>query len=305
MSKNKHLFKLLYLLFVVSPIVTSSAEIPATILPIYKGHSTSWAKKIKTCPDEDLLKTLKVIIKSADKHDTNAWAFANKLLSELHVRPYGRGHLKQLEKYRAKILAITNTCVVDGAYNVETAGISKKVVSPKSTSHNVVRPYPYTAEVRAAVEKWKKSHKKTSLDAYIDKYLSQKKKKALNSQSVTYLAPEKKKKYLVTFKNGSIRIGKKKPKDGLYLYALSADGQELLAGRGKKKRFHHTSFFAGAPVQCAGKLTLKAGKIKTIDLSSGHYKPNKKHGENLRRYLSDKTRLGKKKAAHLKIKPHR
>lgn len=301
----KVIFQSLFFLALFSFQTLCAIEgMPDSVLAIYNGPSSAWANKIKYISDADLLKSLKSVIKEAEKDDTHVWAFANKTLSELHVRPYGKKHLKQLDGFRKRINLKTNTCLVDGQYNVEAAGIKKKALSPNSKSSKVVRPYPYAGASRKVLDKWRKSSTKVSLDTYIKKYMPRKLKKDLKAKSVSYLSPEQRGKYLVTFEKRSLLIGGKKPKNGIYLYALSADGTTLLAGIGKRKSFHHTSFFAGDPVQCAGKFTLKNGKITSLNLISGHYKPSKAHGKNLRRFLSDDTRLGKKQASKLKIKPH-
>ena len=38
-------------------------------------------------------------------------------------------------------------------------------------------------------------------------------------------------------------------------------------------RFHHTSFLAAEPVQVAGQLEVREGRLQSINLHSGHYRP--------------------------------
>ncbi|WP_419419921.1 hypothetical protein ACNVED_01035 [Legionella sp. D16C41] len=68
-------------------------------------------------------------------------------------------------------------------------------------------------------------------------------------------------------------------KDGYCIFVLSANLQ-LYASDPKtvlNKNFHHSSFFQGRPVACAGAIKVNNGKIIEINLLSGHYKPNRKH----------------------------
>ncbi|MCE5294716.1 MAG: hypothetical protein LLF94_08915, partial [Chlamydiales bacterium] len=56
--------------------------------------------------------------------------------------------------------------------------------------------------------------------------------------------------------------------------------------------FHHTSFFAGAPVFCPGNITIQKRQIVKIKLSSGHYKPQAKQEKILREFLSLPSNMG-------------
>ncbi len=50
---------------------------------------------------------------------------------------------------------------------------------------------------------------------------------------------------------------------------------DLPEGRAKANRFNHSSFNAAGDVICAGKITIKDGRLMGIDNDSGHYKPNR------------------------------
>ena len=86
-----------------------------------------------------------------------------------------------------------------------------------------------------------------------------------------------------------------------YMFILTADGQQMYAGRKKKGDFQHTSFFGGEPVLCAGRFVVRDGKIAGIELNSGHYKPTPDHGKALRAFFAHPSRLGAKEAEKLPI----
>eukprot|EP00981_Chlorochromonas_danica_P014266 scaffold7649_cov165-Ochromonas_danica.AAC.6 len=54
-------------------------------------------------------------------------------------------------------------------------------------------------------------------------------------------------------------------------------------------RFHHSSFFAGAPVQAAGMIVVEQGKIIRLMPHSGHYRPEDRQFLWLLRHLQDFT----------------
>ncbi|MCL9683684.1 hypothetical protein [Legionella maioricensis] len=65
---------------------------------------------------------------------------------------------------------------------------------------------------------------------------------------------------------------------GYSIFALSPDLQLYASDPNTvlDPNFHHSSFFRGRPVLCAGALRIEKGKIIEINLLSGHYKPDKK-----------------------------
>lgn len=276
-----------------------------SIQKIYDDRSWRWNEQLKVVSSEKLAKSIRDIVENGGENSDRLWKFSGKLLSELTVREYGKKHKKELDDFRKTIVSKTNDAVVGPSYNVEAAGIKESSLLSHGNKHKVVHPYSQSPEVKAIVKKWENSKSDKSLNRYVATRLSPKEKEALYATRVKYLAPPEYKHYRVTFDDkGKIKIGGKKAPDGGYIFALSIDGKELLAGSKKKGEFHHSSFFAGEPVQSVGNLHIRDRKIVQVTLSSGHYHPTKEQGENLRNYLSDPSQLGSKLANKLPIKAH-
>ena len=66
---------------------------------------------------------------------------------------------------------------------------------------------------------------------------------------------------------------------GLAIYVMDSMGNLYVSSFQSVGLFHHSSFLAGQPVACAGKLIVKGGQLLYIDVNSGHYQPGQ---ENLR-----------------------
>lgn len=77
---------------------------------------------------------------------------------------------------------------------------------------------------------------------------------------------------------------------GKSIFCLSADLELYLSNPDVvlDPTFHHSSFFKGRPVACAGTMEIKNGCIVEITLLSGHYKPNRKHMLTLLKSLQEK-----------------
>lgn len=220
--------------------------------------------------------------------------------AELQIRKNAKTDPELLRHFQNSISSSSSECSVGANYSMETAGIRKNSIDPTAPTDELIHPYARSHIAKQIIDEWEHSPHIISLERYIRHCVSDDDKKALLKRSVRYLSPEEHSQYEVTFANdGTIKIGSKRPPDGLYIFALSQDGKKLLAGEKKKGIFQHTSFFAGNSVQCAGKFEVLNGAIVSATLKSGHYKPTHPHGLSLRTYF--KTHLGEAKAHQIRI----
>lgn len=105
----------------------------------------------------------------------------------------------------------------------------------------------------------------------------------LKSNTVTYLSRNQRLQAEVTLEpEGRVRQNNGNYlTDGEYMFALGVDDSpeceprlQLCAGKKRRGKFQHSSFFGGRPVHCAGLMEIdNAGKISSISGYSGHYKP--------------------------------
>lgn len=281
------------------------SKLPPTVSKIYNKPSTRWLGLLKDVSSEELCAVVRRVIKDAKENEIQAWDLASFALAELGIRKWGKTHTKELEAFRKVFSRKVDNCILDDLYSLELTGIGAKAVKPHTKSSEVYHPYPLNLDVYERILKWRKSKTSKPLDHYVATHLTAHQKKKLILQSVSYLSPKQQKIYDVAFKNGKMRIGNKRPEGGSYIFALSSDGNSLLAGSKRKGKFQHTSFFAGAPVQCAGKFQVKHAKIVSVDLTSGHYKPKKVHGKNLIQYLKENPSFGEKRARKISIHQHK
>jgi hypothetical protein len=199
---------------------------------------------------------------------------------------------KKFEKTAEKIQKLVPKLKPVGKeYVPEAIGIPKKAIS-HSKSKEIVHPYALTT--KKLYTKWKKGATKKDFGKYVKEKASSSDKKAMKRSTVQYLTQEEAKKYIVEFKDRKLKQGGHTLKDGDYIYVLNMKMTKLFVGVKKKGEFHHSSFTAGTPVACAGGLKIKDGKISSINLKSGHYKPTKEQGENMIKFLKDDSRLGSK-----------
>jgi len=98
---------------------------------------------------------------------------------------------------------------------------------------------------------------------------------------VRYLSPELRAGYAINFRGGvaydvtgalfhtgnlfSAHTGK-----GWAIYVLGFDGK-FYCGQHEVNRFHHSSFFAGAPVLAGGEIAVNAGRVVGLTNKTGHY----------------------------------
>lgn len=245
---------------------------------IFDCRSNTWATRFKECSSKQIVSIIKAV---PSEGNDRLWKFAGRALNELSIRSWAKKHPEELEGFRDRLCEVSGMCFACTDYGAETAGIVDK--------NKRVRPHP---ENTKKIEKeWHESDTKRSLESFIsDKSLSA----SLKEKSVTYLRSKERKNYKVTFSEEGILIGGKKPEDGTYIFALGKNKKEkmLLAGKKERGAFHHTSFFAGAPVFCPGNAKIKQRQIVKISLSSGHYKPQAKQEEVLRAFLMMPGNMG-------------
>eukprot|EP01048_Picozoa_sp_COSAG05_P008961 COSAG05_NODE_709_length_7823_cov_2.423485_4_plen_558_part_00 len=107
----------------------------------------------------------------------------------------------------------------------------------------------------------------------------------LEAEVVTYLSPEERTRYRVNVEDGLLikedgsllHTGSVTREGGNeWIFVLGAADQMLYAHRKETQRiprFHHTSFLAAEPVKVAGQIEVSQGRIQSINLHSGHYRP--------------------------------
>ncbi len=261
---------------------------------IFAHPSKSWKKLLKKASDSAITQSVEEILISQKPPHAREWKFAGLALNELSIRLWGKQHKRELNDLRKKVMVYSQKCVSDTNYSLETAGIIDSV------TNRIFHPYAYSEEAKAILDKWYRS----SVSKSFEEFLTDGAKKVLKQQSITYLTAKEREAYRVTFETDHIKIGDSIPPDGRYMFVLGGNKTALFAGKKEKGRFHHTSFFKGAPVLCAGQIIVKDGKIDYARLKSGHYKPTPEHGEIFRKFLQQEENLGYEKASYLTILPH-
>jgi hypothetical protein len=82
--------------------------------------------------------------------------------------------------------------------------------------------------------------------------------------------------------------------DGTYLFVLSLEGdfyvirEESFVEDGITYHYKHTSLSRGEPVLSVGEITIVNGRLREIEMSSGHYYPTKKEEARLLQFLGEK-----------------
>jgi RHS repeat-associated protein len=105
--------------------------------------------------------------------------------------------------------------------------------------------------------------------------------------------------YEVTVKNGLLHDAKGNLLDtadsneGKYIFVMDPQGK-IFAGSPRIFEFHHSSFFAGAPVAAAGEIEVANGMLLMNDNNSGHYKPANEHNDQFIQELADRGIDGSK-----------
>ena len=269
-------------------------------LNAYKAPTADWSKECKKLSDYDIKDALEAIIAEPSIAKPRTWNFASVALNELSSRVWAKKNARALAVLTNSLSIASGHCYFDPIYGIEAAGLSEDSVKKGGNKNKIIHPYPYNKTIKKLLYKWKRSGTDKSFNDYIRSYGSKKEKREIKNHAVRYLHPNEREKYKVTFINGRVKIGGRTPQDGLYMFCLGGKKPMLLAGFKKKGKFQHSSFFAGASVLCAGKLIIENGKITHLDLRSGHYKPTKAHGDNLKAFLKLPENMGSQ-ANSLKI----
>jgi hypothetical protein len=250
-----------------------------------------------------LVKLSNSIYKKADwQNNPQVFTLLDKTIQVLSTKKLDPKLVKKVEKLQTKMKNTDKVCFIRGSNTPEVAGLPKKAINNHGADKDKTI-HIHAPRLKRQYDKWAKSHSGKDFNEYLEKNASGKEKRMLKKNEVSYLSEEQAEKYRVKFKKGKIQQRGKTIPDGEHIFVLNLKGTRLYAGRKRPGKFHHSSFLAGAPVQCAGELHIKKGKIKKIPLSSGHYKPTKEAGENIRNYLAKDAHLGKA-AKKLKIIGH-
>lgn len=72
---------------------------------------------------------------------------------------------------------------------------------------------------------------------------------------------------------------------GMEIFVFKND--QLYAGRHEIGVLHHSSFYAGGPVDCEGELRCRDGRLISINLQSGHYKPTRRDAKDFLNWLEN------------------
>lgn len=264
-----------------------------------KAPLKAWNREIKQLKDKRLVKTVKSLLEAQEPQESSAWTYASLAVSELYIRNWGKKHLRKVGKLREAISKASTLCFSSGWYALETAGITKDQKKKK-----IIHPYAFSDTAKEVIKQWEVSRSSKSLDEFLKSHIPKPDLDYLKTHTIKYLSPKKVNKHLVTFEDGKIFIGGKIPKDEWYIFVLENEPQRLLAGIKKTGSFHHTSFVAGAPVACAGEFEIEDGKVISILLRSGHYRPTEEHGEALHKFLAQDHNLGPKIMSRLEVEPY-
>jgi len=268
-----------------------------------KGKDKDGTKLVRF--QEAVYKTLKQLIhekSNAHKSSTHEQLvkFATETADNLGSRKLDNETKKKFDETTKKVAELSSKIQpVHQNYQAETIGLPKKAVK-KTKSKSKIHLYSENKTVKKIKKKWEKSSTEKTLPEYIAKEITQlpsAEKKQLQGNIVKYLTKEEAKEYSVTFKDGKVKQQGHTLKGGNYIYVLNMKMTKLFMGIKEKGAFHHSSFTAGLPVACAGMIKIARGKIESINLHSGHYKPTKENGANLIKFLSDESRLGDKAKA--------
>lgn len=115
-------------------------------------------------------------------------------------------------------------------------------------------------------------------------------------EGVKYCTPNERKRYSLSIANGVVRDYSGDPYDtsgrrtdfsrfGWAIFVLGFDNV-LYSNTHLKDLFHHSSFFAGEPVQCGGEICCIGGRIRYLNCKTGHYKSGEKEFYRLLSFLN-------------------
>lgn len=105
--------------------------------------------------------------------------------------------------------------------------------------------------------------------------------------SVDYLDAEAREAFRLSFRDGKIYESSGKLFDteagstlhnatGRAIFVMDENGRFYASNNHEMGRFHHSSFFSGAPVAAAGEIGVQNGILKLISDKSGHYRPSQR-----------------------------
>lgn len=283
---------------------SDSTKLNNTLHKIIDQHDQAeWSDYLgkRYADNSKLVKLASNIYKKADLEQAQVYTLLDKTIQILSTRKLDENQAKKTESLKKKLKSSDKVCFIRGSNTTEVAGCLKKSIAKGKDGEKTI--HIHAPRVKEQYDKWKKSKTSKDFGEYLEKKAPKKVKKMLERNEVTYLTEKQRERYLCTFKDGKVRQRGKTLGSGNYIFVLNLEGTKLYAGLKRPGHFHHTSFLAGAPVQCAGELHLKRGKIKKAPLSSGHYKPPKEAGKNLRTFLMKDENLGKA-AKKVKILGH-
>ncbi len=115
-------------------------------------------------------------------------------------------------------------------------------------------------------------------------------------QGVKYCTEEERKRYSLSIRNGVVFDYAGDPFDtsarrtefaqyGWAIFVLGFDNV-LYSNTHIKDLFHHSSFFAGEPIQCGGEICCIGGRIRYLNCKTGHYKSGKMEFYRLLSFLN-------------------
>jgi len=259
-------------------------------LTILKDHvSKDVYKKIEQAPPDGLVALM--------GKKPKVYAAIDKAVKTLQLTKLQGEDLRQVEMLAAKIKEVsyfTDAKPMSKEYAAEAPKL--KIAGVKGHFHPGIKLAKNGKTINELVAKWRKNKTKRDFDKWASDRVTPKDAKTLAEINVTYLDKQGREKYLTAFKKGVMSneaLGKKAT--GKFIYVLSTD-KELFVAEKNRGTFNHSTFFAGKPVLCAGKMDVEEGVIKRVDKSSGHYKTTDEMFENMIKFLSDKKHLGKDEA---------
>ena len=273
--------------------------------------------------DESLLRFAKSLTnESKGPREANVEIPLNLAMQVLQTRKLHPKLEREFEKLCRKVGRDTAKCRCDGPNAQEVAGVPAAVLQKfrpdsgeggtgNSNNNNKLRAccekdllHIYGHAVRKMYQRWQRS-RSNRLDwpEFLAAKMSHDEKiRVLRRNAIVYLTPQQASIYKVRFCNGLVvRSNGQEYRNGRWMFVLDQTGQDFYIAKKRKGRFHHTSFVAGAPVQCAGFVTFKHGKMELLRLHSGHYKPTREHATLLRKFLADPSRLGAAAMAEVRV----
>jgi hypothetical protein len=116
------------------------------------------------------------------------------------------------------------------------------------------------------------------------------------AEGVKYCTEEERASYVISIQAGMLSDASGTPYDtsgrethfskyGWAIFVLGFDNQ-LYSNSHLVNIFHHSSFFAGNPVQCGGEICCIGGKVRYLTPKTGHYRSGKQNFYRLLSFLS-------------------